>query len=901
MKKILILCFSILVLLSLNFVSSAPARDILPVQTQVVSGTQVITGQFDFAYNFSRSNTCSPVIFSKTFFDNITDSRGIVNFNIEVGNSLNFSEQLFACVYIDNILDEVIELAKAPNSFYTKNISSSGIVWENETNFNGRNLTNVGTFIADFIGTIINRITKIWVIDIDVNGTINVTNAIINNANITNLKMFGDIDVNSNQILNIAFLNLTQDINLIDKNWLVPTPILGNHTANKNYVDDATSSTAFDFFLHDEVSNIAGFFNLTELDGGEAESTLSTGALGEGTFQIFNWTTFPNVPEFNEIRQGVYNVHIHLNDNGPGKKPITITPKLYNISSDGSTRNLLVTFETINTLTSIPIGYDLHGVLSENIMLVDGDRLNLELEAEVGAGGGDVTVTITMEGTTDSHLSIQTSTNAFEQIFIRRDGTNTLTGNWQYDTVTNPFNFNGSGNFTTTGWINAVNLNITGTSYLGDFVFNGNVDVSSGNVTADWINSNYINTSIISYLGKQAIISNTSVAGDVSLTIRNTAPENAVIDESVSILAQTTPNNYKMGKIVFKRSGDYGTSLTRDAQIEFYAVKSNNYVLSATFGEDGWWDLNDNQMFNIDGIRVGENSLPSADNIEIKVDNGKFRAGATLTDLEWYSDGTDGNIDTTGDLNLGITGGNIITSADIDLANDFSISKDATMEVILGIDNDGVADLDDIYIGGINQTGDLYYDVNNIYLYAKTINLGDAATTDGRVDINGDLRIDSNLGIGKDPDASFRLDITDSSTSLLRATNTASSSSGAGAGLQFFHNDGAAMASGDRLGFFTFGGAEDGSDTTHNAAAISSFATEAWSSSANGAEIRFETTADGTTTRSVRMVIGQDGDVNMTGNQIFGSTITPTNITMYDSGGNPWVCGVNLAGVFSCG
>ena len=60
-----------------------------------------------------------------------------------------------------------------------------------------------------------------------------------------------------------------------------------------------------------------------------------------------------------------------------------------------------------------------------------------------------------MEGTTDSHLTIETSSNAFEKIFIRRDGTNTLVGDWQVDSVINPFNINMFGNFITAGNITA--------------------------------------------------------------------------------------------------------------------------------------------------------------------------------------------------------------------------------------------------------------------------------------------------------------------------------------------------------------------------------------------------------------------------------------------------------------
>lgn len=263
-------------------------------------------------------------------------------------------------------------------------------------------------------------------------------------------------DFNSQSAINLAGLILTQDITLNPFNWLVPAPTLDNHTANKKYVDDAASSTAFDFFFNNESSNIQGFFNMTESDLGRVESSLTTGNLGAGTHDIFNWSSAVGQPEFNELRQGIYDVHIHIFKTGT--KPVTITPKLYNISSDGLSRNLLVTFESA-PITDSPLPYEFHGILSDPVMLADGDRLNLELEAIIGATGNNPTITIEMEGTTDSHLSIQTSTNAFEQIFLRRDGTTFLTGNWNYG----GFNFNGDGNFTTTDSIKSTNYrNVAG-------------------------------------------------------------------------------------------------------------------------------------------------------------------------------------------------------------------------------------------------------------------------------------------------------------------------------------------------------------------------------------------------------------------------------------------------------
>ncbi len=327
---------------------------------------------------------------------------------------------------------------------------------------------------------------------------------------LTGCTMSGDLNMDSNEIHNLAGLNLTQDINLIDKNWLVPTPILNNHTANKEYVDDATSSTAFDFFFNNESSDISGSFNMTESDLERPESELDSASLGAGTHGIFNWTTIPGQPEFNELRQGVYDVHIHLAKSGT--KPVTVTPKLYNVSSDGSISNLLVTFETTPLLTIAGQEYDLHGTLASPVMINNGDRLTLELEATVGATGNNVVVTIELEGTTDSHLTVETSSNAFEKIFIRRDGTNTLTGNWDVGdfNITN-INRLGIGTDSPTHELNVVgNQNLTGNLTLGQkitFKFGEMID----NIVDGWLRI----TGNLNVTGSINVTGNISATGTV--------------------------------------------------------------------------------------------------------------------------------------------------------------------------------------------------------------------------------------------------------------------------------------------------------------------------------------------------------------------------------------------------
>lgn len=195
---------------------------------------------------------------------------------------------------------------------------------------------------------------------------------------------------------------------------------------NQSTVDDLVSSIAFDFFFTNDTSDLNGMYNLSEIDFGRPENFLQSGLITTGTNSIFNFSTIQGEPEFNELRRGIYDVHVHIFVTSGGKKDVTITPKLYNISVDGNNRDLLITFESVPITTS-GTPYNLHGILTEDIMLGNDTRIMIEFVAEVSGGGGDPTVQIDMEGTTDSHFTLQTSSQAFEKIFLRLDGLNSPT------------------------------------------------------------------------------------------------------------------------------------------------------------------------------------------------------------------------------------------------------------------------------------------------------------------------------------------------------------------------------------------------------------------------------------------------------------------------------------------
>jgi len=109
------------------------------------------------------------------------------------------------------------------------------------------------------------------------------------------------------------------------------------------------------------------------------------------------------------------------------------------------------------------------------------------------------------------------------------------------------------------------------------------------------------------------------------------------------------------------------------------------------------------------------------------------------------------------------------------------------------------------------------------------------------------------------------------------STSPSASSGGAFAGL--WSNDGAAMASGDRLGGFLIGGSSSASSLRSSCIA-EVYATEAWVDlSAYGSAWNFATTENGTTTRAGKLWINHNGNVGIGyngGAAVFSVAVQPT-------------------------
>lgn len=118
-------------------------------------------------------------------------------------------------------------------------------------------------------------------------------------------------------------------------------------------------------------------------------------------------------------------------------------------------------------------------------------------------------------------------------------------------------------------------------------------------------------------------------------------------------------------------------------------------------------------------------------------------------------------------------------------------------------------------------------------------------------------------------------------------TNTSAQSPTGGAGMSGFSDPGAAMTSGNRLGFYTLGGAVNSTNTTNSSSAIEAFATQNWSTGAAGSNLVFSTTENGGNTRATVLTLGQDKNAVFTGTltAVTSATLTNTAAGSSTSGG----------------
>ncbi|MFB6246531.1 MAG: hypothetical protein ABEI74_03005 [Candidatus Pacearchaeota archaeon] len=167
-KEVLI----ILVVFFLSGVSAAKVQDDIHLNIKATdSNGNVQTGTFNFAFNISNSstNTCdsSNIVYSNSTTLQ-TNSNGVISYYLQ-NVSLNYSEQHWLCHYRNGSLQETTQIAASPRALSV----DSGDVEPN----GALNLTGIrGLF--EFLGSLTNRITTLFVKNINASGDINASGTV---------------------------------------------------------------------------------------------------------------------------------------------------------------------------------------------------------------------------------------------------------------------------------------------------------------------------------------------------------------------------------------------------------------------------------------------------------------------------------------------------------------------------------------------------------------------------------------------------------------------------------------------------------------------------------------------------------------------------------------------------
>jgi hypothetical protein len=199
-----------------NLVSAVSINDTFHInlQTTYANGS-IETGTFTFAFNITESSSSSclgPIVYNHST-SKTTDSRGIVSLYLPTTGSgggnlsaLNFDKQYYLCYYRDGTLKDVSQLGRVPYAFRATQVNLSEVSIDSNLNMTDYNITDVKYCFFQFLGSLVNRITNLFVQDVDVSGDIDVT------GNVTASWFIGNI--NASDVQNNNWIEDSQESSL---------------------------------------------------------------------------------------------------------------------------------------------------------------------------------------------------------------------------------------------------------------------------------------------------------------------------------------------------------------------------------------------------------------------------------------------------------------------------------------------------------------------------------------------------------------------------------------------------------------------------------------------------------------------------------------------------------------
>src|SRR3989344_5735165 len=137
-----------------------------------------LAGDYNFNFSIYNNATGGTYLWNSGVLSVTTDSNGI--YHVILNNvNLNFSEQYFLGIRVgtDSEMSPRLNLTSSPYAYMAQNVTVGGIIFDSNIDAGARNFTTTGTGFFGWLGSLTSRISGLFVNDINVNGTFNVTNA----------------------------------------------------------------------------------------------------------------------------------------------------------------------------------------------------------------------------------------------------------------------------------------------------------------------------------------------------------------------------------------------------------------------------------------------------------------------------------------------------------------------------------------------------------------------------------------------------------------------------------------------------------------------------------------------------------------------------------------------------
>lgn len=205
----------------------------------------------------------------------------------------------------------------------------------------------------------------------------------------------------------------------------------GNQLVNMDFVNLAVSSLELSEFFHDDADVLGGLYFIMD-ESEDAAGTVVSAAVPTGSATgIFNFLTPDGKPGLDRLVEGVYDCHAHLSRSASITRDVTVHYEFYKRASigTGGAETLLGTSE-VQAITTSATEYNIHLTLAAEEMILTTDRLLIKWYATVtGGGGANPTVTMNTGDADNSHFSVNINALDLSTIFLKRDGTDAMTGN----------------------------------------------------------------------------------------------------------------------------------------------------------------------------------------------------------------------------------------------------------------------------------------------------------------------------------------------------------------------------------------------------------------------------------------------------------------------------------------